>query len=192
MACEILIKAFYTDGSYGRGYPIVIKDVPCVWGLKEGLPNFVIIRITNASKSQVNNYISKQWDKVFDYEILQHNAIGYRIKIQVDPAVVSVTGKNSVVTDETRGRIKDLIVNNFHGVLVDYTGTSATFDIPKINGLFDLAGAKAIINDIASEVVDTRLYYFSGTDVQWVVDQGGFVELTKLQVKNKIINKLDE
>lgn len=65
-AAEILVKA--TDsihpnptedlrGSYKRGYPVVVMPDGHIWGSKEGLPNFVVIKIPNISIEKVQKYI---------------------------------------------------------------------------------------------------------------------------------------
>lgn len=185
MPCEILIKAFYTHGSYKRGYPVVVKDVPCVWGKKEGLPNFVRIRITDATKAQVNHYVAEQWKRLFTYSIVNQNVLGYRIRIEVDPSVISASGLNKEVAKE----IRDFIYEEFGGILVEHGDDYAVFDVPKP---IDLREAKETLNDFCEKVIDVRRWYFDDADVDQVVNAGGYMELTKKQVLNRIKDRLAE
>lgn len=185
MAVEILVAAVGKPGVTERGYPWIIKETPCVWGKKEGLPNWVILRITDATKEQIEHFLTT-WKKSFVYEILNENEQGYRIKITVDPVLVSVSGLNK----EMKSELKTFIKDNFSGNIVNFSSEHATLDIPKPVDLVDL---KAQVLDLFEVRVDTRIYHFSNTDVDWALSQpDGIAEMTKSEVLSRIINKLDE
>lgn len=184
MSCEVLIAAVGKSGVTEKGYPWIIKDMPCSWGNKEGPPNWVILRITDANRAQVEHYL-ESWKKSFVHEILKETVEGYRIKVSVDPAFISASGANK----ELRAELKDDLVQTWGISIVSYDNYTVVFDIPKPVNLQML---KAHVYDIFSERVDTRLYYFSSDDVDLALANGGFIELTKQQVLNRIKNKLDE
>ncbi len=184
MPCEILVVAVGKPGVTEKGYPWIIKDAPCVWGNKERLPNWVIVRITDATKAQAEHYL-ESWQKEFVHEILQDHVMGYRVKVSVDPAFISASGANK----ELKARLKTDLVRNWGVSIVSYENYEVVFDIPKP---VDLQALKAHVYDVFSERVDTRFYYFSSEDVDLALAQGGYIELTKAQVLNRIKNKLDE
>jgi len=191
MACEVLIAAEDKNHSL-KGYPKNVKDVPCVWGKKEGPPGYVILRITDATAAQVEHYL-KQWHKQFTYEILAENKQGYRIKVTVDPALVSASGLNK----EIRADLKNYIVESYGAQVHRYDLYEAVIDIPKpltINGdPTTLQGLRDDVHDKFSEMVDSRFYYFSESDVDYALSQpGGIVERTKAQVVAMINSKLDD
>lgn len=66
---EILIKArnaTHPDpeidrvGCYKRGDPVVVRDDGHVWGAKEGLPNFVVVKIPGVAASRIEALIQAQ------------------------------------------------------------------------------------------------------------------------------------
>ncbi len=185
MAVEILVAAIAKPGVTERGYPWIMKETPCVWGGREGPPNWVILRITDASKIQVEHVLDT-WKKSFIYTILNENEQGYRIKVEVDPLLISVSGLNK----EIRSDLKTFIKDNFSGSIVNFSFEHATIDIPKP---VDLADLKAQVLDLFEVRVDTRIYHFSNTDVDWALAQpDGIAEMTKAEVLSRIINKLDD
>lgn len=189
-SCEVLIAARDLNHCL-KGYPLLAKNVPAVWGTQEGLPDWVIIRITDTSADTVNDYF-KQWHKVFDYDIINENELGYRIRVQVDPNVVSVSNVNKAI----RAEMKAYATDAYDGELFSYDDFEAVIDIPKpitLNGeATTFAEMKEDLHDKWAEQVDYRRYYFSGTDVNAVISAGGLVERTKAQVQSAIIDKLDE
>lgn len=187
MACEILIAAKDLNHS-SKGYPKNVKDIPCVWGKKECPPGYVILRITDASASQVEHFL-QQWHKKFAYTIINENEAGYRIKVEVDPALVSASGMNK----EVRADMKYYIRNTWDAVIVAYDDFSVFVDIPKVDGVLDLQEVKDDIHDKFAEVIDHRFYYFDSGDVDNALTKpGGIVERTKAQVLTMIRSKLDD
>jgi len=184
MPCEILIAAVGKIGITQKGYPWIIKDCPCAWGKKECPPNWVILRLTDASKAQVEHFLN-EWKKQFAYQILAENELGYRIKVTVDPDFISVSGANK----ELRADLKDHIVTNYGASIVSYDGNEAVVDIPKP---VSLLAVQADIYDIFSERVDTRMYYFSEADVDLALSKGGYIEMSRQQALNRIKSKLDD
>lgn len=184
MPCEILIAAVGKLGVTEKGYPWIIKDCPAKWGNKECPPNWVVLKITDATKAQVIKY-KRGWFKYFKHEILVENDQGYRIKVTVDPTFISVSGINRSL----RSGMKDYITTHWGANIVSYDNNEVIVDIPKP---VDLAELKADAYDKFTERIDTRFYYFSSADVDLALANDGYMELTKQQVLNRIICKLDE
>lgn len=184
MECDVLIRA--TDGSnnYLKGYPVAVKDVPCVWGSAEGLPDFIHLILTDCEASQVESFLDG-WDIKYDFTIVNENELGYRLRAEVDPIYISASdmGKNEIKTE-----MQDWATNLGFSV-VNFTSSSMTVDVPKPANTLQL---KIDFNDAFSSVLDIRRYYFSSSDVDGVVSSGGEMTLTRTQALNNIVDKLDE
>lgn len=184
MPCEILIVAVAKSGMTERGYPWVVKDTPVVWGNKEVPPNWVVLRITDATKAQVEHYL-ESWHKKFAYDILQDTPQGYRIRVRVDASMVSASGINR----ELRADMKDAFVLIWGLSIVNYDNYQITFDVAKPINLQEL---KDDFHDVYAERFKTKHYYFTDADVDLALAQGGVIELTKAQVLNRIKSRLNE
>ena len=186
MPVQILIKAADHE-AYLRGYFITIKDEPITWGSSEGLPDFVILRIPDATKVQVEHF-RESWQKFFQFTILAENDLGYRVKIEVDPSVVS---SNEALSDSERNMVlrsdlKVYITSQVGVSIVDWSLTHVTVDIAKPA---DLQAMKADLFDVFAEQFAVRRYYFSDADIDLAV-ANGFIELTKAQVLSRIVDGL--
>lgn len=196
MPCEILIAAKDLNHSK-RGYPKNVKDIPCVWGKKECPPGYVILRITDASADQVEHFM-QQWLKMFSYQIVNENEQGYRIRITVDPALISASNINK----ELRAELKDDIQTTYAASIYSYDGYEAVVDVPKpivadagkkTERVLTLQELKAEIHDKFAEVIDHRFHYFDSNAVDYALLQpSGIVERTKVQALAMVRNKLDE
>lgn len=191
MPCEILIAAEDKNHSL-KGYPKNVKDTPAVWGTSEGPPGYVILRITNADKTQVEHFLA-QWQKIFAYDIINENDQGYRIRVKVDPSVISFTGMNKNI----RADMKTYIRDSYEANIVSYEDYEAVLEVPKpltCRGQeLTFAETKLDIHDKFAEIVDHRCYYFSSSDVDFMLTQpDGIWERTKAQALAMINNRLDE
>ena len=71
-------------------------------------------------------------------------------------------------------------------MIIGHSDTYVTFDVPEGTNLPDL---KDDFLDYFRESVDLRVYRFSDADVDWAVANGGYVELPRQQVLNRIIDR---
>ncbi len=178
MPCEILVVAVEKPGTTKRGFPWTVKDSPAEWGTKEGLPNWVKVRITDATKAQVEHYLG-EWHKDFVYSIVSEGVFGYRVKVEVDPELISLSGVNKSLSFGLGNYLR----NTWKATLISYSDTEAVIDILKP---VDLQKVKAGMSDLFKSRVSTRRYYFSSADVDTAVASGGLVELTRTQVLSRI------
>ncbi len=184
-ACEILVIAdLGKTYKWQKGEPLVIRDESHVWGTGEVPPNFVIVRITDATVEQARHYLER-WNKTFEFDILQDEPTGYRIRVKVDPALVSAGGDNNTL----RADLKDFIVDEYGASIVSHSTTEAVLDVPKP---INLADAKYDLYDRFGDIFRKRRYYFTEADVDTAIANGGIIELTKSQVLARIKNRLDE
>jgi hypothetical protein len=170
---EVLIQAI-AKGPWKKGYPIVAMDLPIIWGNRERPPWCVVVRITDATKAQVEQYLAR-WENTLSYEILTENDLGYRIKASVSPAVAQQYPEKAM-----RQVIKDYLVDNWNAQIVSSDGNeSVTFDVPKPIVLQDM---KDDVLDKFQEKVDVRQFSFTTAQVDQVLAAGGLVERTMAQV----------
>lgn len=108
MPCELLIKTTNkSTGDWFIGDPVTVRDVSELaihpWGTKEGLPEYIKIRITDRSASQVQGYISHLED------LPEH--VLYNRRYYIDPAlvatIVSAGGYAEYTASEVQALIKD-------------------------------------------------------------------------------------
>jgi hypothetical protein len=184
MACDVLIRA--TDGSnqYMKGYPVAVKEYPAVWGSREYLPDFIHLILTDCEPADVDHFLWG-WDIKYKFTKLNENDLGYRYKVEVDPAYISASnvGKQEIKL-EMQGWADDMGFS-----VVNFTSDSMTIDIPKPANLLEI---KSMFADVFDDTLDIRRYYFSSDDVDGVVNNGGEHTMTKTQALNFIIDKLDE
>lgn len=210
-SCQVLIpnKDYpYKDGSgrtkYFRGDVFIIRDdddgTPSPpFGASESLPDYVRLRVTGVTKSQLDAWTAN-WNKTLNYTIVNQNASGWRVRMTVDPTLVSVSGDNQ----ELRAGVKDAIQHQYGFSIVSFTTTEVVFDIPKGPsdtivtplGTFDtLADLKADWNDKWEEIHQPRRWYFP-TAVMNTIEAaitGGadYYETTKAEAQGYVRDRVD-
>ena len=182
MAVEILTVATAKPGLTKKGYPWIMKETPAVWGSKEVLPNWIKFRVTGATIIQIENYL-EEWLTTYQHTIVNENISGYRIKIEVDPDVVSAAGTNKNIKTKAKSYIEDI----WGGVTQDFGVDFVTFDIAKP---VDLVQLKKEFADIFNDRFAARRYRFSDTLVNNAVMAGGLLEITKAEAIADIIDEV--
>ncbi len=184
MPVEILIAATNLNSSK-KGDICAVHDSPWTWGNKESLPRYVQLTISDATEAQTHHYLD-QWTTKFDHEILNEDGSGYRVRVSVDPSVISAS---NVGKSQIKSRMLSWIEGNYNGQSVTFTADSMTVDIPKP---VDLQEVKRAFADIFDVRFQKRKYHFSDADVDTVVGQGGTIVLTTAQALNYIKDKVGE
>ena len=197
MPCELLIRATSSAVRF-KGDPQEVRDdadlIERPWGGREGPPEFVILHVTDATAAQIQPHMDAVV-KTFEHTIQVENANGWRIRIDVDPAIVALYGIDKGVRDDMR----DVLVNDWGGQVRDYDNVNHEYvvmDFPKPliyipdNVEKTLADMRADIHDKFEGLVYRRRYTFSEADVDQVLGLGGYVEQTLAQVNAKVIDRL--
>lgn len=108
MVVEILINAVdrvpadaavQLLGSWRRGYPVVAKEQGWNWGTSECLPNFSIVRISDAPDLKaVQDYVTP-WVRKTAYTILNHDPASdfFQVHTYADPTTVGVNPNGQVL-----------------------------------------------------------------------------------------------
>ena len=186
MGCECLIVANpKLQAGWSRGDVCVVKDQPCVWGAKEGPPNWVRLVIADATKAQVDSFLVEWSTGVFTATVQVENANGYRVRIEVDPGTISLGGLNKSV----KIAVRDYLQNTWNASIRDYGDDYAVVDIPKP---VDLLQVRAGLHDVFHARFAMRRYYFSSDDVDYALSQGGVIELTRDQALSHVKDRLAE
>jgi hypothetical protein len=122
-----------------KGYPVDMKETPCVWGGRVTLPRFVIARVTDATLGDIQSMISfnfgeksltQEWRKNLDWSVANYNSSldGYRLNLfTTNPGL---TGRGNV----TRNQVENFL-NRWNADVVSFTTNSVTFDVGVYNAI---------------------------------------------------------
>lgn len=186
---ELLICADDLDTVHKKGYVITVQETPYEWGDMEGLPNFIQLTISDATKAQVEAYM-QQWPIRYQFSLVNQNQDGYRVQIAVDPLYIDAS---NVARDQIKANMREYIENApegdiWHGTqIVNFAPSAMTVDIPKPANLAAMADD---FHDKFAEILDIRRYYFSPATVDAAIVAGGVFTRTKAQVLTIIQDKL--
>jgi len=95
---EFIIMAADKDSAnptqYKKGDFVEVRANSSSYGLKEGLPTFIIVKVPEIATMTVVNYLSKMWVQTFDYSVVNRNASidGYRLRAFAEDVSASNLG----------------------------------------------------------------------------------------------------
>jgi len=186
MAIQCLIRANNAQTGKGilKGMVEGVKEEPCEWGTKEDLPDYVRIRIPDATLQQAETFL-QPWDNTFEYTI--ENVVGAevptkRIVLSMDAKIIEVLGDGKALKQELR----NLLLESWGVNLISHNQSSVTFDV---QGDIDLQLMKEQLHDMFYETVAYRIYMFREADVDFAIANGGYVEIQKAQALSRIIDR---
>ena len=184
MPIQCLIRANEMQVRKGilKGMVEVIKEEPCVWGKKECLPDYVILRIPDATKDQASNFLMS-WKNTFEYSVTNVND-GKQITLSIDPRIIGVLGSGKALKSELR----NFLVDRWNATIVSYNQYSVTFIVPSETNLQKMRNQ---FKDFWEEKIAFRIYMFSEQDVNWAISSGGFAEISRVQALQRIIDRRD-
>ena len=183
MPCEILIKAVDSPNpkKHQKGDIQCVRDISRPWGNAEGLPNWIKVRITDATVAEAESYLSGVRD-VLDWELVNSNANGRRYKLSIDPKITALAPGRGI-----RAKLRDYLISEYSASVHSYDPPSeAVLDIPNT----DWQALRDDILDRFEDLALRRRYYFSDSAVDSVVNLGGYLERTKAQVAANIVDRL--
>jgi len=132
-------------GVYKKGYPVIMRDLPHQgWADSEGLPKFIIFRVTNAYASDIEEWmqntfgasLTSSWERRLNYEVVNSNLSidGFRLRVfSMNPGVPSINypeGRAGIIKENVEN-----FINNWGGSVVTFAPNSVTFDISVFNAL---------------------------------------------------------
>ncbi len=179
MAVEFLVKArarkIFNIGSISQ----TVKEAPAVWGRKETLPDFIVVRVTDATKADIDKY-NRIWTEVI--EVIE-NPDHFRVQ-HVD----RTSPNRPRLTQAKRTKFKQLL-KAFGVTSADVVIDNGGLIIDKVLALEELQGA---VNDTLSGMHKHRQYHINPTVINNFVAQGrAFVEITLAQLENNLMNGAD-
>lgn len=207
MTARLVIAArpFIRNGvvTYAKGDIVSIVTEGGVFGAKEVPPDFVRLEISDASTSQVQQYV-EQWYVDFKHTLVSENELGWRYNVVVDDVYVDASERSKVMIRQNMiEHIDEATSGPWEGcATVNFTPTELVVDIPK-DGIYQTANSlsdndyllelKADFSDIFRESVAVRRYYFKESDVDTAYNMpNGQVTMTTATALTKIVDKLDE
>jgi hypothetical protein len=163
---EIIIKAVsatHSDqtidrsGCYKKGFPVVIMPDNHLWGSSEGLPKFVIVKISGTSVETLQAYLS-DWRDNFSYTVQSTNPAQGRYTVTVSNSTVSLSGQNKLTLAKVNVFLTRWACEN-----ISAGDGSVQFDIR----LWYAVRSDAFwnVDDVASKVNFTLVSYNSTTGI---------------------------
>ncbi len=164
-----------------KGMVSTVKDEPCVWGNRECLPDYVVVRIADATREQAEQFL-EPWKNTFEYAVTDINVNTKQVYLSINPNIIQVLGEGKALKDSLR----TLIVRDWNATIILHTQTSVTFTVPADS---DLQAMRRQLYDVFDLVVGKRRYIFQESDVDNAVANDGFVETTREVALNRIIDR---
>jgi hypothetical protein len=199
MPCEILIRnvdntnASLTEeeqrrGLYLRGYPVLVRDYPHVgWGNSEGLPNYVHLRITDASAAQVQQYMD-EYIKSLIFTVVNNDPVidGWRIRLEVENLDVS---EYAGITQNTVSNY----LNRWNATVQSFTNVSVTFDVLIWDAIKSRGFWEVNANHIAGLTLVEDSYDQATGEHIGTVDYTDFrTNVNRSAIRQKLKEKIDE
>lgn len=121
------------SGVYKKGYIVEIRNDDRPTGKAEGLPTFVRVNVTNATKEEVEDMISTSFSEtsIMQSWVRKMNWQTSAISVPLDAWNVTISTDNPGVTNKgliTRNMIENYITK-WNGINIEFTNNSVTFDI---------------------------------------------------------------
>jgi len=192
MPAQLMVFAWNKDAERWKGAIVEVRDD--IAPGSHWLPDMVVVNITDATKAQVENYM-EPWVRTFDYEIQAENQNGWRIKISINPNIISELGLDKAF----RTDMYQYLVNVWGAQLFEYDSTNhsyAILDFPKPlifipdNVEKTLVDLRADVADKLEDQVAYRRYGFPESDVDTAIAAGGYIEITAAQATARVIDRL--
>lgn len=146
---ELLIKAesSVNPTNWQKGDIVEVRANGCNYGIDEGLPKFVIVKIPEVTMAQVDHF-RKPWYFKLDYEVLNHNVAldGYRIRAYSQEA-------NSVKGHLTLAKVQ-WFLDRWNCVFQSAAANEVVFDL----GVYQL-GCSAGIFDRPPGAVENVIFH---------------------------------
>ncbi len=184
MPCQLLIAA-KDHRKQIKGEVIRCRDEPVGTSTKQVPPNYINVRITNASQTQVEEFM-EVWKTNFQHSVVVNPDLSKQVTISISQKILDVFGA-------IRGlklTLKSYLENEWQAIIISWSPSSnqMVFDVPENT---DLAKLKRNVLDQFQQQLGRR-WLFKSADVDTVLAPpfNGFIELTKAQVQARVIDRL--
>jgi len=182
MAVEMLIRA--TDnGEFLKGNVIVIRETPWNWGTKESLPDFVVIRVTDAKLSDVRHYTEKWME---DYDVLETDE---NTKYQIKPKYAEKVTVPSISLKQAAD-INEVLSSQIKVSSVGVVTKPSDISFPK--STIKKADIEREINDILKKPYKHRRYGYSEIDIAaYAKDEKKVEEITLKDLNLRMTDRMN-
>ncbi|KKM69809.1 hypothetical protein LCGC14_1447020 [marine sediment metagenome] len=167
-------------GCYRKGDIVEIRPDGTPYGDAEGLPDFVVVKVTGVTKEQAIDYM-QSWKRVIYVIVLEINLPVYEVRISTP--IASVSEFDNLTKEKVKRWLKKQDA--------DILGFGANYvDVKLI--LRENKTLQEIKQDAISKIesVKRRQWSFTEADVDWAIAQGGVVTISKSVAESKIYSKL--
>lgn len=181
MPSQILIAAT-THSKETKGEMIAGRDEPTEWGGREGPPNYVILRISNASAAKVKWFV-ECWKTNFQHSVSTNADLSKQVTVSISQKILDIFGSIRGLKLE----MKTYLENKWEATVISWSPTvnQMVFDVPANT---DLTALKTDLLDKFEEQIGPR-WLFPEADVDIALGLGGLVELTRTQAQARIIDR---
>ena len=165
--------------SYNKGDILSISESHCS---VDPSGRMVGVEITDATIAQALHYV-KGWYNTFEYTI--EDVVGASIPtkeivLSVNRNILTLTGK------ELKQSMRLFLIQTWDADIITYDSSSVTFRMPSST---DFIKMKSELKDIFEEQVHPCIYHFTESDVDLVIANDGFMQITKAQALSRIVDR---
>ena len=167
--CELAICNF-TKGPWRPGYVVAVKECPTEWGKEECPPNWLILRVRDADRVNLEAMLYEPW-RTNRYKVTEQlGELGTKaqIVIEQDATDVSATGLNAefAIHDEMEAYLQE-----FYGaVLVTKESTKLVVEMSK-DAVGTLSHIKGDLDGEFAKTKDLRLVYVEPIEVTKLIKE---------------------
>ncbi len=186
MPVELLIHAF----DHSKAIKGTIQDARDVadldihpWGKRETLPNYIKIRIRNAAKKDVAQYLEPIKNK-FVFTLIQDRGASRIYDIEVNPKILTLFGNNKGVTL----RVIEILNTKHPMVFVDRELDNRRLRIDVQNTDFLEMFNDSL--DFFEEVLSPRRFHLIPGLIDLAIGNGGTLERTLGQITPNVTDRL--
>lgn len=179
---EFLVKAQdstaqESDGKWRAGRIVVVMPDSHEWGLKEGLPDFYLIKVPGVTVSDAKQYIS-EWNHAITYTQDAHQASTDGYRYTLTSSAVAAGGKGSLTLTKVQN-----FFDKWNATIQSNTSNSVTFDV----SIYGLATSTGFWGKTAT-FNETSYNEITGEHIIEVITP----EITDAQIKrNCLINEVE-
>ncbi|PCH98486.1 MAG: hypothetical protein COB84_01865 [Rhodobacteraceae bacterium] len=179
MAVEFLVKArarkIYNKGAIGQ----TVKESPAVWGGKERLPDFLIFRVSDATKADIDKY-NRIW--VEEFTVTEEDTYFFVRHTEQNKA------NRPTLTQAKRNRFK----NNLKSLGVTSDDVTISGGGVRIAKVIPLQWLNSVVNDTLRVSHKHRQYHIRTNGIDNLVAQGNdLVEMTLAQFESNLVDGFD-
>ncbi len=190
---EVLIKAVdavHSDpdkdrrGCYKKGYPVNVCPDNHPWGNEERLPRFVVLKIPDATVSEVKHFI-QEWQRQVDWSVVSQNLPQDRFRLNIFTTNPAATDQGVGAGKLTRAMVENYITS-WNGSVVSIADNSVVFDV----GIYEASISQGFWDVNLTGVVFSEISYVQSTGIHTVqANYSANINWKAVEVSRRILEK---